>query len=516
MREPLAAAPIGVVEVSPAGTVRELNDAACELLDVDRDAAVDADLRDAFPRSAAGTLRDTFDGTTPEPGSFEEYYPGIDRWLAVEIAVADERTFVYVRSRDEVHDQRQRLERLERRLDRLGTIDRTVDSVLQAVIDASDRDEVLDTLTTRLGNVDPYAFVWVGEREPGSESLALACASGPQSVYEAVEDALAADGTTPAGAALAEATTVTNEPLPADETVPRPLRVAAFSEGLQSAAAVPLSYRDTIHGVLAVHSTNRDGFSEAELTSLRTLCAVAGFAITASRRETLLFGDRVTELTVTVRDDGLPFVAAARAADAELTLRSAIPGADTAAVCYLHGPTGEAPAVDVLDSHESVGTPRRIRSDDGGFLIEVAATADTVVGTLANRGVTVEEAEYTGEDARVVAAVPPDVDLRRQVETLNERFERVEVVTKRRRPSGATSDAAFRATLDESLTDRQRTVLRAAHAGDYFTSPKGSSSEEIAEALDITGPTVLYHLRNAQRKLLNAYFDADVSTGEPQ
>jgi len=516
MRAALSGAPIGVLELSASGTVRDLNDAACALLAVDRDAAVDAELRDVFPRSAAGTIQDTFEGGTPESASFEEYYPAIDRWLAIEIAAADGRTFVYVRPRDEVYEQQQQLDRLERRLDRLGTIDRTVDSVLQAVIDASDREEVLDTLTSRLGEVEPYAFVWVGEREPGDDLLGLACASGPDVVREAVGDALAADGMTPAGMALDEATTVTVGSLPEEETVPRPLRVAAFSEGLQSAAAVPLSYRDTVHGVLAVHSTSRGGFSEAELTSLRTLCAVAGFAITASRRETLLFGDQVTELTVTVGDDRLPIVEAAAAAGTELTLRSAIPGPDSPVVCYLHGTSGEAPALDVLDRHDAVGTPRPVRSDGDGFLTEVAATADTVVGTLANRGVTVEDAEYTASGVQVVAAVPPDVDLRRQVEALDERFETVEVVSKRRRPREATGDAAFGATLDDSLTDRQRTVLRTAHAADYFTSPKGSSSEEIAEALDITGPTVLYHLRNAQRKLLNAYFDADVSTDRSQ
>jgi predicted DNA binding protein len=66
---------------------------------------------------------------------------------------------------------------------------------------------------------------------------------------------------------------------------------------------------------------------------------------------------------------------------------------------------------------------------------------------------------------------------------------------------------AFRNDLAEALTDKQRTVLRTAHLSDYFTSPRGSTSEEVAEALDIAGPTVLYHLRNAQRKLLSAFFE---------
>jgi len=59
-------------------------------------------------------------------------------------------------------------------------------------------------------------------------------------------------------------------------------------------------------------------------------------------------------------------------------------------------------------------------------------------------------------------------------------------------------------------------VLRVAHLADYFESPRGSTSEEVAEALDISGPTVLYHLRNAQRELLDAFFDGEGATESDQ
>jgi hypothetical protein len=59
--------------------------------------------------------------------------------------------FVYVRDRSSRREQRQRIDRLQHRLDRLETIDTTMATVLQQVIDASAPEEVLQTVCNRLG-----------------------------------------------------------------------------------------------------------------------------------------------------------------------------------------------------------------------------------------------------------------------------------------------------------------------------------------------------------------------------
>ena len=71
---------------------------------------------------------------------------------------------------------------------------------------------------------------------------------------------------------------------------------------------------------------------------------------------------------------------------------------------------------------------------------------------------------------------------------------------------------AFQDALDDRLTDRQRTVLRTAYLADYFESPRGSTSEEVADALDISGPTMLHHLRRAERKLVDAFLSTTPET----
>jgi predicted DNA binding protein len=70
-----------------------------------------------------------------------------------------------------------------------------------------------------------------------------------------------------------------------------------------------------------------------------------------------------------------------------------------------------------------------------------------------------------------------------------------------------TTAREFRDELDDRLTERQKTVLRTAYLADYFESPRGSTAEEVAASLDITGSTLLHHLRAGQRKLLDAYLE---------
>jgi hypothetical protein len=109
----------------------------------------------------------------------------------------------------------------------------------------------------------------------------------------------------------------------------------------------------------------------------------------------------------------------------------------------------------------------------------------------------------------LVVELPPEGEVRRLVGTVDGAFEETELLTKHERPRRPETVGAFRSELEEALTDRQRTVLRTAYLADYFASPRGSTAEEIGEALDISGATVLYHLRNGQRKLLDALFDEE-------
>ena len=52
------------------------------------------------------------------------------------------------------------------------------------------------------------------------------------------------------------------------------------------------------------------------------------------------------------------------------------------------------------------------------------------------------------------------------------------------------------------LTDRQREVMVAAYRCGYYDLPKKVSSERLSEKVDISKPTLLEHLRKAERRIL--------------
>jgi predicted DNA binding protein len=85
------------------------------------------------------------------------------------------------------------------------------------------------------------------------------------------------------------------------------------------------------------------------------------------------------------------------------------------------------------------------------------------------------------------------------------------VLVKREEKREIETAQAFRDELRDRLTDRQETVLRTAFLAEYFESPRESTAEEVAAALDITAPTLLHHLRAGQRKLLEEFFQATTS-----
>lgn len=507
MEQRLRQAPVGIIETTTSGCIRDINETATATIETPSEECRDADIRDVFPKSAAGSLRAAFGGDTVSPASFEEYYPRLGRWLAVDVHV-DEDVLVYVRDRTRHRETEETVTQLQQRLDRIQRINGLVGAVLQRIIDASDRADIGRTICDRLSGTELYTFAWVGDRNFSEDRLRMLAATETDSEFPTAIDETLADGSQlPATQALDTGETQLVDAVAEDQSIPRRLRRAAFSYGLQSCLAVPLAYQNTVYGVVSVYSNQEDGFSRQERESLETLGSIAGFAIKALRQEDLLVADTVTEVTIEVKDSSLPFVSAVDEAPARVTLNGAVPRGDGSVICYLNMDTLTEDFERAVRSHGTVSDVRPIRTDQDP-LVQVTVTGETPVTTLTAWGATVKTAEYTADSARLVAELPPDGDVRRVIETIDTTVTDTRLVAKEETARSPEPVDAFRDTLGDRLTDRQQTVLRTAHLSDYFTSPRGSTSEEVAETLDIAGSTMLYHLRRAQQKLVKTFLES--------
>lgn len=541
MNEALANAPIGVITATVDGVVTAINDRAATLIETPPPEAVGEPLVDVCPASAAGTLRSAIDGE-PTPTTVEEYYPRLDRWLAVEVQVADE-IRLFCRETTETHELTQHVEELERRLDRIQRIDSLIVRVLQQVIDAADRTAIADTICEQLGTTSRYDFVWVGDREfPNDRLGVIATAGTAPEIHDRIEAALGETDTLPGQRAVDQETTQVVDGFADNRSLPRRLRQAAFASGLQSCLAVPLRYQGAVYGVVSVYSGHTGGFSEQEQAGLETLGRVAGFAIRATRQEDLLVADTVTEVRLSVTGASIPLDRAAAEIETSFSLDGAVPRGDGPVVCYVAPETpvvdadtegdGDDPATDsdepptagdadqlspqlieqtLRDDEQVVGVSWVHTGDNP--LLQVTVAGETPVTALAGWGASIRSATYRGGTTEIVAEAPPDESVRRLIETVDDTVADTELLAKEETTRSPDTVDAFRNDLTARLTDRQQAALRAAYLAEYFASPRGSTAAEVANALDITGPTLLYHLRRAEQKLVGAFLETEPTHG---
>ncbi|MEE6208924.1 bacterio-opsin activator domain-containing protein [Salarchaeum sp. III] len=511
MNDRLQNAPIGIIEVSDGNIVDSVNDAARELIDLEGSAA-GAAVDDVMPRSVEDSLVDAFTGAAVTTTEFEEYYPALDRWLAVSIIPVADATTVYLQDVTPRRRQEETIERLQAERDRTGVVDAVLSDVLADLVAASSRDEIGETICTGLGETDLYEFTWVGERSVGRDGLVVQASAGETGeTFAAVRETLEADVQTPEERAVETGRLQTSQPLAEDGALPDAIRMAGFADGVQSVLAIPLVSGSNVHGVVGVYAAGTDAFSERERRSFKTLGEIAGFAITATRNQTLLLSDAVTEITFDV-GSASALATLSDDLDATVTLTGVVPQDRDAILCFVELESERIGEFDrVAATTAGVENARLISETASGGSVELELCGSSPLLAVTSLGGSVRRATFDDGAGRVVVDLPQDSDIQRLTNTITD-SEGVDIVAKRERDRSVTTARELRDELEDQLTDRQRTVLRTAYLADYFESPRGSTAEQVAASLDITGSTLLHHLRASQRKLLDVFFEEETAT----
>lgn len=506
----------GVLVVDPDWRVARANAVVTEILDQDDTELVGADVTEVFPRSATSTFHEHFgDDPTPVAVSFEEYFPGLETWLAVRTVPTGEGLAIYLRDVTRQRTLQRDLEDREAELNRLNRINAIIQEIIREVVGATTREEIERTVCERLASADLYEYIWIGERDLTDDRLRHRFAAGE---YDGVVDLGVGQGDdvadSPEQIAVRTGETQVIRQLVDNDAVPDRIQREAFAHGLQSSIAVPLRYGNATYGVMGVYATHPDAFSERERESLETLGVTAGFVINAARQRNLLLSDTVVELTFSVTDPDVCFVSAASTFDCELTVEGIVPMDEGVLICFVTVEGARPQAIlDVLDESTGTETGRVIHevTTDGktGGLIEVVLTRESPLLVLVERGATVRRAEFDRDSGRVVAEVAPDAEVREIVESVSTAHPGTELRSKREQQRSVKTAQEFRSSLHDRLTERQRTALRTAFHGGYFESPRDSTAQELAETLDISSPTFHDHLRAAEWKLLDALFEEE-------
>jgi hypothetical protein len=126
-----------------------------------------------------------------------------------------------------------------------------------------------------------------------------------------------------------------------------------------------------------------------------------------------------------------------------------------------------------------------------------------VLSAAAARGGYVDSAEFENGDYHIQVQVPPRVDVRSITDIVQEKYPPAELLTRRQVSRTDEPPAHVEKLLQEDLTARQRTALKAACQAGFFTWPRTTSGEDVAESLGVSPPTFHQHLRKAARKVFS-------------
>ncbi|CCQ37801.1 integrase family protein / sensor/bat box HTH-10 family transcription regulator [Natronomonas moolapensis 8.8.11] len=370
------------------------------------------------------------------------------------------------------------------------------------LIDASTRSEIEAAVCESLADSDAYLAAWIGGTDPGGSRLQPRAAAGAPAADESAIDI---------DSSVLSSALETGRPRVAGNEFPTDTLGPFGADGVSEARAVgiiPLAYGETTYGLLAVFTGRGTAFGDRERTLLSDLGAHVGHAITAIERRNLLLADTVVELEFGCTDPGAFLVAATAEHDCVCSIQAVVPVAEGSLLFYAALSDAQPDAfLDTATAASGVTDGRYIREYDDSSLLELTVEGSSPALTLTEIGATIREGVADSGEQTIRAEIAQETGVRSVVKGLQASFPETTLRAKHAADRPVETIAEFRNSLSESLTDKQRSALRAAYFSGYFDWPRGSTAEEVAESMGVSSPTLHNHLRKAERKLLSSFFD---------
>ena len=398
---------------------------------------------------------------------------------------------------------RERADQLEHLLDRLNGL---VGDVTETLVRAGSRADVERAAPARLVETTPFELAWVGRRDLAAEAVVATEWAPATASLEGFAVPLAADDPVARAVETGEV-----QVAPVAGTAHAAAGGPADPErggDVGVVAAVPLTYGDTRYGVLAVYAADEAAFDERERSVLGALGRAVATAINAQESRRMLAADDVVELEMAVGDPSLFFVAMSSELDCTVEFVGAVYPEEGPPLWFLavEGADPDAVSAFVAD-RDTPAAVDLLAESDRGSVFEFAVPDDPIVRLLAERGAQVRELSAADGLGELVVELPRQADARAVVEALRERYDGVDLRAHRQRERPARTRGEFVTALEERLTDRQLTALQKAYVGGFFDWPHGTSGDELAESMGISRSTFHQHLRAAQRKLVEEFYE---------
>lgn len=403
-------------------------------------------------------------------------------------------------------DRDRKLKSQNDRLTKLNRINRTIREVTGAVVQAATSEEAAARACERLANARPYRFAWFCELDTVTDAPAPTTTRGVEDDYAyRLSEVVKTD---PFPELLSNAVRGVS-PAIVENVVDAPgwegHRQDALAYGFQSLAVVPAGEGR----LLVVHGTDADVFADEDGEMLAELGATLGSVIDRLGQSRAMLADRHTEIELAVTDERQSLVRLARRTDATVRVTGVVPTADGGYRTFVQTRAGRADVESALPSGTSIH--ELTDGDDEDHLYEMQLPERASFEVLYAGNGRLREMTATGEACRIVVDLPEDVAVRSVVDAFSAIHPGTTLVSKRTVTNPVETEDAFRARLADEWTERQREAISAAYHGGFYEWPRRTTATTLAGVFDLSSPTFQYHLRAAERKLVDAAFDRRVS-----
>ncbi|RQG97764.1 bacterio-opsin activator domain-containing protein [Natrarchaeobius chitinivorans] len=401
--------------------------------------------------------------------------------------------------------------RLEDQTERIETLEEIVSlhqGANHELVRSTSRAELEERVCKQLVESPSIEFAWFGTWDPAETELTPTAASETGEGYlEAVAAAGESQNLEPAITACRNGRSTVTEDAYTDPPF-EPWRAQALRRGYRSIASVPVEFKDARYGVLTAYSEDPYAFGSYTRRALENLGKCVGHAISARQKKKALITDRVTELTLRIRDESLPIVALADLLDTRISFDGIVPQSEGHPRTYFT--VHDCARADVenaaVQSYGISDLSHVVKRGDGHLF---ASTVDDTCffGRLLDFGGVPNALEATGTEAEIAVEIPEGTSASSLLSMLEDRFERVEVQSQETRERKFRARDEFKQEFEEQLSDRQKEVLRTAYYSGFFESPRESTGQDLADQLDVSQPTVTENIRSAEREFLTLLFE---------
>nr|WP_252487967.1 PAS domain S-box protein [Natronococcus sp. CG52] len=409
----------------------------------------------------------------------------------------------------EVKEQQLELGRQRDELETLNQINTVIRRVNQGLVQAATREEIERQVCETLTDSKLYHAAWIGEIDTGIRDVTPKTGDGHRSgLFERSFDIDAVDAISMAVESGDIQIIRNSSDLPAGLALSDSSEEDAFESWQSSAAVIPVIYQETVYDVLVAYSSRANAFSVREQAVLFELGKTIGLAINAVERKEALLTDEIVELEFGIHDSSVFFVRASDELAAEFEMEGITSQSDGSYLQYftVTGSSSER-VLEFANGDRSIEHARIVTDHEGGALLEFIVGGPSLATALAEYGGTIRAARFTEGKGTVAAAFSRSADVRNVVEAIQSTFVQTELISKQEREHSVHSNWEFQATLEEMLTERQRSTLETAYYAGYFEWPRDSSGEDVADSLDVAPATFHQHAREGMQKLVETYIE---------